>query len=69
MLPTVGMLASIAEIAGQAAGVPVAASLASEIVKSCEDVAKYKVSEIFPYVLDPPFISFFSVATSKVPWD
>ncbi len=45
MLQTVGMAISIAEIAGQVAGVPVAASLASEIVKSCEDVAKYKVSE------------------------
>ena len=40
------LLAS-ADIAAQAAGAPVAASLAREITQSCEDVAKHKVSMVF----------------------
>lgn len=46
ILQTMSMAVGIAEIAGQAAGVPVAAGLASEIVKSCEDVARYKASTV-----------------------
>jgi len=43
------LLAS-ADVAAQAAGAPVAASLAREITQSCEDVAKHKVSMIFSSV-------------------
>jgi len=43
----VPFLLASADVAAQAAGAPVAASLAREITQSCEDVAKHKVSHDF----------------------
>jgi hypothetical protein len=39
----------VVEVATQAVGVPFAAGLATEIVKSCEDVARYKVMQCSPW--------------------
>lgn len=44
-MENVGIVLSIGEAVAQAAGAPLAASLVNEIVKSCEDVARHKVSK------------------------
>jgi hypothetical protein len=44
-MESASILLAVGETTAQALGIPFAASLASEIAKSCEDVAKDKVNE------------------------
>ncbi len=44
----IGIGIGVLETVAQALGVPVAGSLAAEIVKSCDDVGRHKVSVVPP---------------------